>query len=120
MNTLEKKVEGLHFLDKLITVVEYGTVDYWEDRNNPPNLSIDEFHQVLYRIEEVFNLKWIDRNSTNWPHGITGEAKCFKFNCEVQFGGVFEIERKFYFVKGYFFDKDDLKGVAIQSFRQEV
>lgn len=120
MNTLEKEVEGLQFLDKLIAVVEHGEVDYWEDRKNPPNLSVDEFHQVLYRMDEAANLKWIDRDSTNGPDGTTGEDKCFKFNCEVQFGGIFEIETKFYFVKGYFFDKGDLKGVTIQSFRQEV
>lgn len=117
MNTLEKEVEGLRFLDKLIAVVERGEVDYWENRRNPPNLSIDEFNQTLYRVNEATNLKWIDRDSTNGPYEITGEDKCFKFNCEIQFGGVFEIETKFYFVKGYFFDKDDLKGVTIQSFR---
>lgn len=36
MNTLEKEVEGLQFLDKLIAVVEHGEVDYWEDRKNNP------------------------------------------------------------------------------------
>lgn len=120
MNTLEIKVEGLQFLDKLIAVVEHGEVDYWEDRKTPPNLSIDEFHQVLNRMDDTTNLKWVARESCNGPHGTTGEDKCFKFNCEVQFGGIFEIEAKFYFVKGYFFDKDNLKGVTIQSFRLEV
>ena len=120
MNTLIKEVEGLSFLGKLLTVVEHGEIDYWEHRDNPPNLSIDEFHLVLNRIDEAINLKWINRKSAAGPHGNTGEEACFKFNCEVQFGGIFEIETKFYFMKGYFFDKDDLKGVTIQSFRQEV
>ena len=120
MNMLEKEVEGLRFLDKLITVVEHGEVNYWEDRKNPPNPSIDEFYQVLYRVDEAINLKWIDRESIKGPYGPTGEDKCFKFNCEILFGGIYEIQTKFYFVKGYFFDKGDLKGVTIQSFRQEV
>jgi hypothetical protein len=46
------------------------------------------------------------------------EEDCFKFECEVQFGGIFEIETKRYFVKGYFFEKTELKGVTIQSFRE--
>lgn len=120
MNTLEKEVEGLSFLDKLKNVAQHGELDYWEDRTNPPNLSVDEFEQVLYRIDEVINLKWIDRESTNGPNGTNGEDKCFKFSCEIQFGGIFEIETRFYFMKGYFFDKGDLKGLTIQSFRQEV
>lgn len=119
MNALEKEVEGLSFLDKLITVYEQGELDYWEDRTNPPNLSVDDFELVLYRIDQADNLKWVPRESTNGPHGTTGEENCFKYNCVARFGGIFEDEIKYYFVKGYFFDKDDLKGVCIQSFREE-
>lgn len=120
MNTLEEEVEGLQFLEKLIVIVEQGEIDYWEDRKNPPNLTIDEFHLVINRVDEAKNLKWVERVSTNGPHGTTGEEKCFKFNCEAQFGGIFDIETKFYFVKGYFFDKGDLRGVTIQSFREDL
>jgi hypothetical protein len=58
------------------------------------------------------------RLSEDGLHGKDGEEDCFKFECEVQFGGIFEIETKRYFVKGYFFEKTELKGVTIQSFRE--
>ena len=117
---LEKEIEGLSFLDKLIIVIELGELDYWEDRANPPNLSVDEFLKVLERIEETAKVSWIDRISKNGPHGKTGEKNCFKINCEIKFGGIFDIERKFYFIKGYFFDDGELKGVTIQSFREDL
>lgn len=56
MNALEREVEGLPFLDKLITVYEKGRCDYWESRHHPPNLSQDEFELVLYRIDKVISL----------------------------------------------------------------
>ena len=34
---LESIIEGLSFSDKLITIIELGELDYWEDRDNPPN-----------------------------------------------------------------------------------
>jgi len=83
-----------------------------------PNLSINEFNAVLNRIYVTENFQWIPRESENGPHGKDGEDDCFKFECEVQFGGVFEIETKRYFIKGYFFEKTELKGVTIQSFRE--
>ena len=85
----------------------------------PPILSVDEFLQVLARIDDAAKVSSIGRTSENGPHGKTGEKDCFKINCEVQFGGIFDIETKFYFIKGYFFDDGDLKGVTIQSFRED-
>lgn len=119
MNALAKEVEGLPFLEKLIAVFEHGEVDFWEDRKNPPNLSVDELEQVLHRIDRADNLSWIKRESKKGPRGKTGEDNCFKFTCQVEFGGLFDIEIKHYFVKGYFFDKANLRGVTIQSFREE-
>lgn len=119
MSSLEDEVKGLRFLDKLAHVIEQGQLDFWEGRKNPPNLSLDEFKQVMNRVTIASNLKWIKRDSNSGPHGLTGEDDCFKFNCEAEFGGVFEIEAKRYFVKGYFFDKGNLKGVVIQSFRED-
>ena len=119
MSSLSEEVKGLSFLDKLIYVIDNGELDFWEDRKDPPNLTADEFKLVMNRIEEPKNLKSIPRESTSGPRGHTGEDNCFKFNCEAEFGGVFEIEMKYYFVKGYFFDKGNLKGVTIQSFRGE-
>ncbi len=116
---LNKETNGMPFLEKLNYVVENGEFDYWENRNNPSNLSVDEFCQVLCRIDEALNLKWIPRESSKGPYGRFGENYCFKFDCEIKFGGIIDIETKFYFVKGYFFDRDNLKGVTIQSFREE-
>jgi hypothetical protein len=119
MSNLEEEVEGLQFLEKLVYVFENGELDFWEDRKNPPNLSIDEFKQVMNRITAALNLKWVERESKSGLHCLTGEDHCFKFNCEADFGVVFEIESKRFFVKGYFFDKGNLKGVTIQSFRED-
>ena len=115
---LDDEVAGLSFIDKLWAVVEKGELDFWEDRRNPPNLSVDEFRKVLDRIDAVEKLSWIPRLSEDGSHGKDGEEKCFKLECKVQFGGIFEIETKRYFIKGYFFEITELKGVTIQSFRE--
>lgn len=115
---LDEEVKGLCFIDKLRTVVEHGELDLWEDRKNPPNLLIDDFKNILDRIETVELFKWIKRESTDGLYGKTGEDHCFKFECKINFGGLFEIESKQYFVKGYFFEKSKLRGVSIQSFRE--
>ena len=118
-NTLENKVKGFSFREKLLFIVENGVLDYWETRKRPPNLSIDEFFQVMRRIDQILKPKWIERKSTKGSHGERGEDFCFKFICQIRFGGIFQIEEKSYFVKGYFFDKGNLKGVTIQSFRED-
>ena len=118
MNVLEREVRGLDFLEKLLVVYEKGDVDFWEERIKAPNLSRDEFTKVLYRVERVENLRWVERESENGLHGNTGEHYCFKFSCSIQFGGIFEIESKSFFIKGYFFEQGNLKGVTIQSFRE--
>lgn len=118
MRSLSDETQNFSFLEKLIYVIENGSIDFWEDRTNPPNLTVDEFRQVMSRVFEVENLKWISRESFSGVYGRTGEEKCFKFNCVAEFGGIFGIETKYYFVKGYFFDKENLIGVTIQSFRQ--
>jgi len=33
-------------------------------------------------------LKWIPRQSEEGPYGKTGEDYCFKFECEIEFGGI--------------------------------
>ena len=115
---LDDEVKGLPFIEKLWTVVEKGELDFWEDRKNPPNLSADEFKKVMDRIDAVLKFSWILRESEGGPHGKDGEDNCFKFECEVEFGGIYEIETKRYFIKGYFFEKTKLIGVTIQSFRE--
>lgn len=118
MSELEANVSGMGFVDKLTYVVENGELDYWEDRENPPNLDVDQFRQVITRIESTIRPKIVTRESKAGPRGSTGEDNCFQFECSVEFGSWKEIEIKYYFIKGYFFDKGDLKGVTIQSFRK--
>jgi hypothetical protein len=118
VNELEIETQGLTFIDKLHYVVENGELEFWEGRKNPPNLSVDEFKLVLDRIEKVVNQKWILRISDRGKHAKSGEDECFKFTCIVKFGGLFELEEKSYFTKGYYFEKKNLIGVVIQSFRE--
>ena len=115
---LSEKVKGLSFVQKLQTVAEHGELDYWIDRKKPANLPVEDLIKVLERLNKIIHLKWIPRESTQGPHGRSGEDYCFKFECEIQFGGLFEIENRRYFVKGYFFEKEQLIGVTIQSFRE--
>ena len=58
---LDDETADLPFIDKLWTVVEKGELDFWEDRRNPPNLSVDEFRKVLDRIDSVKGLSWMIR-----------------------------------------------------------
>jgi hypothetical protein len=115
---LSDEVRGLSFVEKLWVVVDKGELDFWEERTRPPNLTADEFRKILDRLDRFKNFHWVPRKSDLGPHGKDGEEVCFKFECDVQFGGIFEIEVKSYFVKGYFFIKGDLRGVTIQSFRE--
>ena len=115
---LDEEVMGLSFLQKLRVVVEHGELDYWDDRKNPPNLFEEDFRSALDRIDTIEKFKWVERESMSGPYGETGEDNCFKFECEIQYGGLFEIEITRYFIKGYFFEKSKLIGVTIQSFRE--
>jgi hypothetical protein len=90
MSNLENETAGFSFIDKLVYVVENGELEFWEDRKNLPNLTLDEFKLVMTRIDDVIFLKWISRVSNKGKHGKTGEDFCFKFNCEIEFIGIFE------------------------------
>jgi len=115
---LNDETQSLPFIKKLWLVIEKGELDFWEDRQNPPNLSVHEFIKILDRVDAIEKLSWVQRISKIGPYGKTGEDHCFKFECEIHFGGIFEIEARRYFIKGYFFEKKKLKGVCIQSFRE--
>lgn len=119
MSDLEKETMGFTFIDKLAYVVENGELEFWENRRSPPNLSVDEFKIAIVRIDQTINLRWISRKSEEGKHGKSGEDACFKFSCKIEFGGIFEIVTRYYFIKGYFFEKEKLIGVTIQSFREE-
>jgi hypothetical protein len=56
---------------------------------------------------------WKPRRSTSGEHGMTGEDEVFNF----EFNYIVIGKTISFYCKGYFFDKEDLKGVTIQSFR---
>lgn len=120
--TLHQKLSSkeISFIKKLKIAVKEGELDYWWARGNPPNESPDVFRTFLNKVEASggttvdIEPKWIDRESSAGPHGLLGEDQCFKFECDIAMFGI----KKRYFVKGYFFNKGDLKGVSIQSFRE--
>lgn len=103
----------LPFVRKL-QLAALAELDYWEDRRDPPNLSIQEFRSLLNYIPAGLQPSWRERESSSGPHGDTGETQVFKFEFEVSILG----RRSRYFVKGYFFDADRCRGVTIQSFRR--
>lgn len=114
--TLHEKLSdpNIDFLKKLRMAVKDGELDYWWGRCNPPNESPDIFKRFLEKLSGLFEVRWIERDSVSGPHCLLGEDQCFKFECEISAFGT----KKKYFVKGYFFNKGDLKGVTIQSFRE--
>jgi hypothetical protein len=91
-------------------------LDYWDDPNkSPPNLSRAEFHRLLVYIPLNAHVRWEERKSSQGTYGDTGEDQVFNIEFEIQRG-----RKKFvYYLKGYFFEKDELKGICIQSFRLE-
>lgn len=85
-------------------------LDYWNDPNkSPPNLTQDEFTKLLVYIPTNASIRWEKRKSINGIYGATGEDQVFNTEFEI-------IRGKFkfvYYLKGYFFEKDNLKGVCI-------
>ncbi len=86
----------------------------WEHRGKDPNLSRSEFEKILPFIPNV-EPKWDKRESSDGKYGATGEDNVFSFEFQVTRGRKVFV----YYLKGYFFEKNDLKGVEIQSFRRE-
>jgi predicted metal-binding protein len=115
-NDLHEKLskDGISFSNKLKIVCMKGELDYWNRRKNPPNESVDSFTKFVKMLRGDIKVKWVERISRNGGHAELGENDCFKFEKEVSNFGL----KKKYFVKGYFFDKGNLKGVTIQSFRE--
>jgi hypothetical protein len=88
---------------------------YWEERLEPPNLSIHEFKKVLPLIPIHTTPLWEPRKSTQGKYGKTGEKQVFKVDFQMILLG----KRHQFFIKGYFFEEGNLRGVEIQSFRKK-
>lgn len=103
-------------IERIKSALQLKEVDYWSDPNkSPPNLARDEFEKLVVYIPLNVHVKWTDRTSDAGPHGKTGEDKVFNLEFEITRGRF----RYIYYLKGYFYDQTDLKGVCIQSFRLE-
>ena len=91
-------------------------LDYWSDPNkSPPNMAREEFERLLIYIPLNTSIQWKKRTSSSGTHGKTGEESVFNTEFEIIRGRY----KYIYYLKGYFFDKDNLKGVCVQSFRLE-
>lgn len=114
--TLHEKLSGedISFSKKLKTLVREGELDYWWSRGNPPNESQEVFKKFIKKLKGEINPRWEQRKSQNGQNALLGEERCFLFEHEISLFG----EKKKFFVKGYFFNEGDLKGVTIQSFRE--
>ncbi|MBT3237081.1 MAG: hypothetical protein HN353_14080 [Bdellovibrionales bacterium] len=107
--------EKSSFLKILRLASKEGELDYWWQRDHPPNESHQAYLLFLKKVKGDIEPKWIERESSAGPHGILGEDLCFKFEASITILG----RKRRYFVKGYFFNKGDRKGVTIQSFREK-
>lgn len=101
-------------LGRRIKLAVSGELDYWEGRTNPPNMTRHDFLKLCRYIPDGQHGSWMPRESNAGVHGLSGEDAVFKFEFDVVILGA----RTRYFVKGYFFDKGNLRGVTIQSFRE--
>ena len=106
--------ENIGFAKKLKLAVNEGVLDYWWGRGNPPNESPDVFRKFLKKLKNDVSPDFVHRKSVTGPNCLLGEKECFKFEQEISMFG--KIKR--FFVKGYFYNDGDLKGVTIQSFRE--
>ena len=104
----------LPFIQKL-QIAAASELVYWEDRKARPNLGIHEFMQILPLVPAEVIPTWEPRKSPRGKHGATGEKRIFKFDFEISLLG----QTHSFFLKGYFFEKDNLRGVEVQSFRRE-
>ncbi|MBF0361864.1 MAG: hypothetical protein HQK49_12675 [Oligoflexia bacterium] len=91
-------------------------LEYWDGEKNPPNLPRKSFEIFLDYLEEgdVQNYSIDSRTSRKGKYGKTGLPWIFKFEHTTQILSV----KKRYFCKGFFFEKSDLRGLEIQSFRE--
>lgn len=99
-------------VDRIRAAVKSELV-YWE-RKDKPNLARAEFERILPLIPQV-PVSWSKRESKNGKYGATGEDQIFNFEFALSFGRM----KHTYYLKGFFFEKENLKGVEIQSFRLE-
>jgi len=102
------------FTRKLQKAITEGELVYWSKRLHPPNLEEHDFRTFASKLRPPLQPDWVGRKSLSGKYGMTGENECFQFEKRVAFLG----NIKNYYVKGFFFEKENLKGVEVQSFRE--
>lgn len=108
------KDEAKTVVERIRAAVIGLELEYWDDPNkSPPNLAEAEFRRLLNYIPLHALVRWEDRKSLQGQHGLTGEERVFNINFEITRGRYTHC----YYLKGFFFDKENLKGVCVQSFR---
>lgn len=110
----ERLDEETDFIKKLRLAITEGELVYWSNRTTPPNLEEQEFLTFVSKARLPLEPDLVPRLSTAGKYGQTGEDVCFQFEEQIAFLG----KIKKYYMKGFFFEKGNLKGVAIQSFRE--
>ena len=78
-------------------------LDYWENRD-PPNIPREQFKILVNNIPGNYQLSWKKRDSEKGLYGKTGEASVFEIKFERRFGR----NNRRYYIKGYFFEENDL------------
>ena len=112
---LEKLADPqIRFVPKLKLTVQLD-LDYWDSRNDPPNLPREVLLKVLQQMPGNVVVNYKERESVSGPHCDTGDDSVFVVKFAIRVMG----KIKMYYLKGYFFDKDHCRGVVIQSFKEE-
>lgn len=91
-------------------------LEYWEMR--PENFSKEIFERYVVSIDEtkVLYPTMSERESSNGKYGETGFGWVFKFEDEFKvMGRLIKV-----YVKGFFFEVDEPRGVEIQSFKKST
>lgn len=100
------------FVEKLRLALQ-GKLVIWV-RSDKPNITESEFRKVMRFLRADTLPNYRPRESDAGPHGLTGEDECFVIHVDVT-----ALSRKeTFYVKGFFFDKGNCIGVAIQSARR--
>lgn len=116
---LYKGIGERELLNKLRNVCNTGKILYISSRNDKPNLSGQEFEEVINRDGNVCGLKTEKRKLDNKGcYSRNAEDDIFEFEFEIEVGSFFGQSFERFYIKGYFFDKGNLKGVTIISFRR--
>jgi hypothetical protein len=90
-------------------------LDYWESRTEKPNIPLAVFRTIYPHIPDSVVPRFEPRQSGEGEHGTDGEDSVFNFEFPFFAHG----KEIWFYCKGYFFEKDFLRGVTVQSFRSE-